>query len=237
MCVGSLTVGTSSSSQLPPDSEFATNRVRPRTYGRPSSSSSPWSCSSGWRRLTTPVKRLCEHSCRGRTTPDRAVGVVTMIFREALKGGFHVSAQGRVARWPARALHDGHREAVPNSRRVRAEYEFDNRNRQPTAGDPSPTMILWGANDRFQLVEYRRRLADDIPAARFEPIPRARHFIRIDRPRVVVGLLEEFSCPGALKRIRWRGERDSNPRYPSGYSGFQDHRHRPLGHPSAEILA
>src|SRR4029079_9956467 len=32
---------------------------------------------------------------------------------------------------------------------------------------------------------------------------------------------------------RWRRERDSNPRYPSGYSGFQDHRHRPLGHPSA----
>jgi hypothetical protein len=31
----------------------------------------------------------------------------------------------------------------------------------------------------------------------------------------------------------WRRERDSNPRYPCGYSGFQDHRHRPLGHPSA----
>src|SRR5215467_4303554 len=31
----------------------------------------------------------------------------------------------------------------------------------------------------------------------------------------------------------WRRERDSNPRYPFGYSGFQDHRHRPLGHPSA----
>src|SRR6476659_4685217 len=30
-----------------------------------------------------------------------------------------------------------------------------------------------------------------------------------------------------------RRRRDSNPRYPSGYSGFQDHRHRPLGHPSA----
>jgi hypothetical protein len=28
----------------------------------------------------------------------------------------------------------------------------------------------------------------------------------------------------------WRRERDSNPRYPFGYSGFQDHRHRPLGH-------
>ena len=31
----------------------------------------------------------------------------------------------------------------------------------------------------------------------------------------------------------WRRERDSNPRNPSGLSGFQDHRHRPLGHLSA----
>ena len=31
----------------------------------------------------------------------------------------------------------------------------------------------------------------------------------------------------------WRRERDSNPRYGFPYSGFQDHRHRPLGHPSA----
>ena len=34
----------------------------------------------------------------------------------------------------------------------------------------------------------------------------------------------------------WRRRRDSNPRYPSGYSGFQDRRHRPLGHPSASKL-
>ena len=34
----------------------------------------------------------------------------------------------------------------------------------------------------------------------------------------------------------WRRERDSNPRNPSGFSGFQDHRHRPLGHPSASKL-
>ena len=30
----------------------------------------------------------------------------------------------------------------------------------------------------------------------------------------------------------WRRERDSNPRYPFGYSGFQDHPFRPLTHPS-----
>src|SRR5215216_2207482 len=31
----------------------------------------------------------------------------------------------------------------------------------------------------------------------------------------------------------WRRERDSNPRNPFRFSGFQDHRHRPLGHLSA----
>jgi regulatory LuxR family protein len=30
----------------------------------------------------------------------------------------------------------------------------------------------------------------------------------------------------------WRRERDSNPRNGFPFSGFQDHRHRPLGHPS-----
>jgi hypothetical protein len=31
----------------------------------------------------------------------------------------------------------------------------------------------------------------------------------------------------------WRRERDSNPRNRCRFSGFQDHHHRPLGHPSA----
>jgi hypothetical protein len=30
----------------------------------------------------------------------------------------------------------------------------------------------------------------------------------------------------------WRRERDSNPRYPFGYSGFQDRPFQPLTHPS-----
>ena len=36
-----------------------------------------------------------------------------------------------------------------------------------------------------------------------------------------------------MPRENWRRERDSNPRYPFGYNGFQDRRHQPLGHPSA----
>jgi hypothetical protein len=35
----------------------------------------------------------------------------------------------------------------------------------------------------------------------------------------------------------WRRERDSNPRYPFGYSGFQDRLFQPLTHPSARGLS
>src|SRR6516225_7173459 len=35
---------------------------------------------------------------------------------------------------------------------------------------------------------------------------------------------------------QWRRERDSNPRYPFGYSGFQDRLFQPLTHPSAGAL-
>ena len=50
------------------------------------------------------------------------------------------------------------------------------------------------------------------------------------------------SSPGKVgldchARIRgWRRERDSNPRAPCGANGFQDRRHRPLGHPSAPSI-
>ena len=35
------------------------------------------------------------------------------------------------------------------------------------------------------------------------------------------------------QQYRWRRERDSNPRYPFEYSGFQDRLFQPLTHPSA----
>ena len=41
---------------------------------------------------------------------------------------------------------------------------------------------------------------------------------------------------GFVWTMKWRRERDSNPRNRSRFSGFQDHRHRPLGHPSASKL-
>ena len=37
----------------------------------------------------------------------------------------------------------------------------------------------------------------------------------------------------ACRLWNWRRGRDSNPRYPFGYAGFQDRSHQPLGHLSA----
>ena len=56
-------------------------------------------------------------------------------------------------------------------------------------------------------------------------------------PRGHQSLTRQRASSELAKRLAvnelWRRERDSNPRYPSGHSGFQDRRHRPLGHPSA----
>ena len=43
-----------------------------------------------------------------------------------------------------------------------------------------------------------------------------------------------FEC---AKNEEWRRERDSNPRYGSPYSGFQDHPFQPLTHPSAPAVS
>ena len=53
-------------------------------------------------------------------------------------------------------------------------------------------------------------------------------------PRAVAGDVAGPRQRRQLRAVRiWRRERDSNPRYPFRYSGFQDRRHQPLGHPSA----
>src|SRR5690348_5020258 len=39
-------------------------------------------------------------------------------------------------------------------------------------------------------------------------------------------------CLRTVHRGKWRRRRDSNPRYPFGYNGFQDRRFQPLTHSS-----
>src|SRR6478672_2259583 len=47
--------------------------------------------------------------------------------------------------------------------------------------------------------------------------------------------VESPMSPGRTA-AEWRRVRDSNPRYPSGYAGFQDRCHQPLGQLSAPIV-
>ncbi len=42
-------------------------------------------------------------------------------------------------------------------------------------------------------------------------------------------------CKSEIREF-WRRGRDSNPRYPFGYAGFQDRSHQPLGHLSAALI-
>lgn len=55
-----------------------------------------------------------------------------------------------------------------------------------------PTLILWGEEDKFQLVKYGERLASDIPGARLVRLSDARHFVMIDQPAAVAREVREF---------------------------------------------
>ena len=65
----------------------------------------------------------------------------------------------------------------------------------------------------------------------------ALQFLFEEKPRECGGKYEDFAGFSRGDEIfvtLWRRERDSNPRYPLGYNGFQDRRFQPLTHPSAE---
>lgn len=55
-----------------------------------------------------------------------------------------------------------------------------------------PTLIMWGEEDKFQVVKYGERLVEDIDGARLARINNARHFVMFDQPDEVVQLLREF---------------------------------------------
>ena len=55
-----------------------------------------------------------------------------------------------------------------------------------------PVSLLWGEDDKFQLVKYGERLASDIPGARFVRQKNARHFVMVDQPEEVAAELSHF---------------------------------------------
>ena len=76
---------------------------------------------------------------------------------------------------------------------------------------------------------------------------RSVRYLTTDGKRHVLRALLTVGADGRFSKVRhlagiqpvkttqtaWRRERDSNPRYPFRYSGFQDRLFQPLTHPSA----
>lgn len=55
-----------------------------------------------------------------------------------------------------------------------------------------PVLILWGDSDEFQNVKDGRRLADQVPSARFTVVKEAGHFLPEDQPEEVARLIRAF---------------------------------------------
>jgi pimeloyl-ACP methyl ester carboxylesterase len=55
-----------------------------------------------------------------------------------------------------------------------------------------PALIAWSADDRFFPPDHGRRLASDLPHARFELVPDARTFSMEDNPQGLSELISEF---------------------------------------------
>ncbi|WP_207592859.1 alpha/beta fold hydrolase [Halomontanus rarus] len=62
--------------------------------------------------------------------------------------------------------------------------------------DPSEisarTLLLWGADDEFQKIEYAERLEDDISDAELVGLEDANHWVMVDRPDAYGDRLREF---------------------------------------------
>jgi len=53
-------------------------------------------------------------------------------------------------------------------------------------------LILWGEDDKFQLLKFAERLSDDIPNAELIRVKDARHFVMIDQPEAVADHVSVF---------------------------------------------
>ncbi len=61
-----------------------------------------------------------------------------------------------------------------------------------------PLLVLWGRQDRMVPVEHGRSLAEAVPGARLEVLESCGHCPQVERPDLLVPLLERFLHPLAL---------------------------------------
>jgi len=100
--------------------------------------------------------------------------------------------QGMIAPW---ASEEGKLSLIRNAAALNANQTMALVDRHGSI--TAPTLVLWGLDDPWQKSADGRRLASEIPGARFQPLPGASHWVPQDAPEAfaaaVLGFLDEAS--------------------------------------------
>lgn len=65
----------------------------------------------------------------------------------------------------------------------------------------APTLIVWGARDRFIAPSYADVFARRVPDATLAIVPEAGHLAGLERPDVVADLLVRFGAAGPRAQV------------------------------------
>ena len=63
-----------------------------------------------------------------------------------------------------------------------------------------PTLLVWGAQDRFVSVDYARRYAAAIPKSDLQIAPEAGHFPHVEQPDMVLNYIQRFMAATAVQQ-------------------------------------
>ncbi len=126
------------------------------------------------------------------TNRNLSASTALTMLRQALKKGFATSPDGHVLD----GLLAPYRTEVGKLSLIRNATALNTNLTTEISGRLTrlecPTLILWGEDDKFQLLKFGERLAWDIPGPQLQRIHHARHFGMIDQPEQTRELLLEF---------------------------------------------
>jgi pimeloyl-ACP methyl ester carboxylesterase len=118
--------------------------------------------------------------------------VLTGFLKQGLKQGFEHSPskevmEGIVAPW---TTEEGMISLIRNASSLNTNHTTEITSLLPDI--KLPTLLLWGSKDRFQKLDYARRLEKDIPNAHLIEVDKARHWVMLDQPDIVYQAIKKF---------------------------------------------
>ncbi|WP_338740193.1 alpha/beta hydrolase [Haloplanus salilacus] len=139
-----------------------------------------------------PIQRITDlglPETARETTPEELGALLDDLFRETLyeDGASEEFLEGMTEPWNSET---GVTSLVRNASATNTNHttEVD-----PTA-ITAETLLLWGANDEFQAIEWAERLYEDIDGSELMGVDEASHWVMADRPEAYRDRLTEFLC-------------------------------------------